>query len=102
MSQALFVLAVNSRSVEMSPEEARARPARQRPSVTLLTTPDEAKLVAFAEAVGDIHLSLRNDLDQAYAEIDGADLTRLLEDYEAPEIDLTKGKGTTSLGGNNR
>lgn len=75
--QAVFVLGVNSRA-QHDTEEAREMRGTQRPSVTLLVNAAEAEQVAHAENVGDIRLSLRNDLDVNLAEnLKGVDVAEL-------------------------
>lgn len=61
--QAVFVLGVNSRRQNEDKDSKSARRRRSRPSVTLLVTAEEAERVAYAENLGKIVLSLRNDLD---------------------------------------
>lgn len=84
--QAVYVLAVNSRSGnttrEQEEEEQSGRPAgrRQRPSVTLAVTPEQAEEVAHASDQGDITLTLRNDLDVGFAEVDGVDVRDITGD----------------------
>ena len=58
--QAMFVLAVNHRAV--TGDQATGRGAG-RGTVTLMTTPEQAKLLSFAEQVGDLQFTLRNSLD---------------------------------------
>lgn len=66
--EAVYVLAVNNRKgtgrySEVDPEEERQARRRNRPSVTLAVTPDQAMEVAFAAAEGEITLSLRSNID---------------------------------------
>jgi pilus assembly protein CpaB len=74
--QAVFVLGVNSRMRNESRDDAKAR-GRNRPSVTLLTTADQAEQVAHAENMGEVTLTLRNDLDVTYADLSGVDIDDL-------------------------
>jgi pilus assembly protein CpaB len=83
--QAIFVLGVNSRKGQESDEDARQKRGKQRPTVTLLVTAEEAESVAFAEALGDITLALRNDLDIAFAETTGVDVVDLRAKLEKPK-----------------
>ncbi|MEN0068047.1 MAG: Flp pilus assembly protein CpaB [Myxococcota bacterium] len=75
--QAIFVLGVNSRMRQETAEEAKKRRGRQRPSVTLLVTADEAEKIAHAENMGEIVLSLRNDLDVKVATLGGVNIDDL-------------------------
>ena len=84
--QAVFVLGVNSRKQNESAEQAREIRSRQRPSVTLLVTADQAEKVAHAENLGDIVLSLRNDLDVTVSSLSGVDLDDLRRKIERPVI----------------
>ena len=75
--QAVFVLGVNSRMQRDNAEDIEQR-GPQKPSVTLLVTADDAEKVAHAENMGDIRLSLRNDLDVNFAEnLPGVDVGAL-------------------------
>jgi pilus assembly protein CpaB len=78
LMQAVFVLGVNSRA-QRETEEQREMRGAQSPSVTLLVTADDAEKVAHAENVGDITLTLRNDLDINFAENlgEGVDIAAL-------------------------
>lgn len=69
--QAVFVLGVNSRMAKETKEEARDRRGAQKPSVTLLVTAEQAEQIAHANSVGEVRLSLRNDLDVNYATLEG-------------------------------
>jgi len=85
--QAVFVLGVNSRRRQMETErEEGEQRARQKPSVTLLVTAEQALDVAHAENMGDIVLSLRNDLDVNYASLEGVDVGDLRRKLQAPEV----------------
>ena len=75
--QAIFVLGVNSRMHKESADEAREARGRQKPSVTLLVTADQAEEVAHAENMGEIVLSLRNDLDVNVSALTGVDVDDL-------------------------
>lgn len=66
--EAVYVLAVNSRKgtgrfSEEEQEQQRQTSRRNRPSVTLAVTPEQAMEVAFAAAQGEITLSLRSNID---------------------------------------
>ncbi len=75
--QAVFVLGVNSRMQRDTAEDIEER-GPQKPSVTLLVTADDAEKVAHAENVGNIRLSLRNDLDVNFADnLPGVDVAAL-------------------------
>ena len=87
--QAIFVLGVNSRASGESAEERSTR-GKQRPSVTLLVDADQAEEIAFAEALGQITLALRNDLDIAYAETQGVDVDALRRKLEKPKAVRTR------------
>ncbi len=69
--QAVFVLGVNSRLAKESREEARDRRGSQKPSVTLLVTAEQSEQLAHAQGVGEVRLSLRNDLDVNYTTLEG-------------------------------
>ena len=80
--QAVFVLGVNSRMGSENVDQAREKRGKQRPSVTLLVNMAQAEELAYAEALGDITLTLRNDLDrdeQDTQQVGLADLRRQLE-----------------------
>ena len=80
--QAVFVLGVNSRMGSENTDQAREKRGKQRPSVTLLVSGEQAEHLAYAEAMGDITLTLRNDLDRDYEDtqqVGLADLRRQLE-----------------------
>jgi pilus assembly protein CpaB len=80
--QAVFVLGVNSRMQKESREEASEKRGKQKPSVTLLVTADQAEQVAHAENMGEIRLSLRNDLDVNFASLPGVDVEDLRSKLE--------------------
>lgn len=75
--QAVFVLGVNSRMQRESREEAREKRGKQKPSVTLLVTAEQAEQLAHAEKMGRLRLTLRNDLDVNYTSLPGVDITAL-------------------------
>lgn len=77
--QGLFVLAVNERTVFLTPQEEREIRRIPRPSVTFLVTPEEAEKVTFAEQTAVLRLALRNDLDTQYADVHGVDMSSLLD-----------------------
>lgn len=79
--QAVFVLGVNSRAANEEEEIVHTR-GKQAPSVTFLVTPKQAEDLAFADALGDISLSLRNVQDVNYTTVAGADMDKLLKRYE--------------------
>ena len=83
--QAIFVLGVNSRKGDEDEVEAREKRGKQRPTVTLLVTAEQAESMAYAEALGAITLALRNDLDIAYAETTGVDVDALRRKLEKPK-----------------
>jgi pilus assembly protein CpaB len=83
--QAVFVLGVNSRMQKETREEAEQMRGKQKPSVTLLTTADDAEQVAHAENMGDIRLALRNDLDVNFTNLPGVDVDALRGKLKAPE-----------------
>ncbi|HHO54681.1 MAG TPA: Flp pilus assembly protein CpaB [Deltaproteobacteria bacterium] len=90
--QAVFVLGVNSRMQKESSDEAKELRGRQRPSVTLLVTADQAENVAHAENLGEIVLSLRNDLDVNVASLEGVDIGDLRTKLEAPVVKRSRPK----------
>jgi len=75
--QAVFVLGVNSRMQKETKEEAQQIRGAQHPSVTLLVTADQAEQIAHAENMGEIVLTLRNDLDVNYQPLNGVDINDL-------------------------
>ncbi|MEZ4235816.1 MAG: Flp pilus assembly protein CpaB [Myxococcota bacterium] len=75
--QAVFVLGVNSRMEKEDREMATERRGKQKPSVTLLVKADEAEKIAHAENMGDIVLTLRNDLDVNFQALPGVDVDDL-------------------------
>ena len=78
--QAVFVLGVNNRMGSEDEATANTRRKRTSPTVTLLVTSDEAEDIAFAEAMGQITLSLRSmvDLDLSAEVGEGVTLGELL------------------------
>jgi pilus assembly protein CpaB len=80
--QAVFVLGVNSRMQKETRDEAKARRGNQRPSVTLLVTADQAEQIAHAENMGEVVLTLRNDLDVVYTQLEGVDIDDLRRKIE--------------------
>jgi pilus assembly protein CpaB len=76
LEQAIFVLGVNSRTRQETAEKAKER-GPNRPSVTLLVTADQAERVAHAENMGEIVLTLRNDLDVNFTPLAGVDIDDL-------------------------
>lgn len=83
--QAVFVLGVNSRMQKESAEDAEKSRGKQKPSVTLLVTADDAEQVAHAENLGDIRLALRNDLDVNFNNLPGVDIDALRRKLEKPK-----------------
>lgn len=75
--QAVFVLGVNSRMHRETWEEARDKRGGKEPSVTLLVTADQAEMLAHAQKMGQIRLTLRNDLDVNYQQLAGVDIEAL-------------------------
>ena len=75
--QAVFVLGVNSRMHRETWEEAREKRGGKDPSVTLLVTADQAEMLAHAGKMGQIRLTLRNDLDVNYQQLAGVDIEAL-------------------------
>ena len=80
--QAVFVLGVNSRLGSESREDAKRR-GKQSPSVTLLTSADQAESLAFAENQGELRLLLRNDLDVDQHELESVGISDLRKKLEA-------------------
>jgi pilus assembly protein CpaB len=74
--QAVFVLGVNSRMTNESADDVKNR-GRQRTSVTLLVSPEQATDIARADEMGDLYLTLRNDKDIVHAEVEGVDIDKL-------------------------
>ena len=83
--QAVFVLGVNSRMQKETEEEAIQMRGDQKPSITLLTTADDAEKVAHAENMGEIRLALRNDLDVNFTNLPGVDVDALRGKLKAAE-----------------
>jgi pilus assembly protein CpaB len=61
--QAVFVLGVNSRMQRESADASKEKRGRAAPSVTLLVDAEQAESVAHYDELGDLTLTLRNDLD---------------------------------------
>lgn len=80
--QAVFVLGVNSRMLKESSADAKEKRGSQRPSVTLLVTADKAEQIAHAENMGEIVLTLRNDLDVNMETLPGVDVEDLRSKLE--------------------
>jgi len=76
--QAVFVLAVNSRLGSETVDEGREKRGKQRPTVTFLVSMEDAEHLAYAEAMGDITLTLRNDQDRDYGDIDESTMDDLI------------------------
>jgi len=69
--QAVAVLAVNDRITETVIDEKTGRRRRQKPSVTLAITPQQAEKLAHANDQGEILLTLRNDVDVTHLNAEG-------------------------------
>ncbi|MEQ1503621.1 MAG: Flp pilus assembly protein CpaB [Myxococcota bacterium] len=80
--QAVFVLGVNSRMQKETSDEAKERRGSQKPSVTLLVMADQAEQIAHAENMGEIVLTLRNDLDVNFSVLPGVDIDDLRSKLE--------------------
>ena len=92
--QAVFVLGVNSRMQKETAEAAKEKRGSQRPSVTLLVTADQAEQIAHAENLGEIVLTLRNDLDVNFTPLAGVDIEDLRRKLQAPKV-IRTATGTT-------
>lgn len=88
--QAVFVLGVNSRMRQEQKEEAQKKRGSQKPSVTLLVTADQAEQIAHAENLGEITLTLRNDLDVSYTVLEGVDMGDLRRKIEVKPVVVRK------------
>jgi pilus assembly protein CpaB len=88
--QAVFVLGVNSRMQKETAETAKEKRGSQKPSVTLLVTADQAEQIAHAENLGEIVLTLRNDLDVNFTPLAGVDIGDLRRKLEAPKVVRTR------------
>lgn len=88
--QAVFVLGVNSRMHRETWEEAREKRGGKDPSVTLLVTADQAEMLAHAQKMGQIRLTLRNDLDVNYQQLAGVDIDALRRKIKkaSPKMDV--------------
>jgi pilus assembly protein CpaB len=89
--QAVFVLGVNSRMKQEEQEEARKKRGNQKPSVTLLVTADQAEQIAHAENLGEMTLTLRNDLDVSYTVLEGVDMGDLRKKIEVKPVVVRRG-----------
>ncbi|MCB9666468.1 MAG: Flp pilus assembly protein CpaB [Alphaproteobacteria bacterium] len=92
--QAVFVLGVNSRAQNENPDNIRVR-GSQAPSVTFLTTPNQAEDIAYADELGALSLTLRNVQDVVYTQLDGITIDNLLARLQPkvapiPSLDDTK------------
>lgn len=87
VAQGLFVLAVNEKPVQLTPQEEREVQRASRPTVTFLVRPEDAKRLAFAELATHLNLTLRSPLDVAFAQTPGADLDDLFAIYDAQRSD---------------
>lgn len=100
--QAIFVLGVNGISQrEESPTEGPNNKPQKRPSVTLMVSQTEAEKVAYAETLGDIRLTLRNDLDLDTTDnTDGVDIQSLRKKLAKPVIKRSTVRQTAAPAGN--
>jgi pilus assembly protein CpaB len=90
--QAVFVLGVNSRMQKETAELAKEKRGSQKPSVTLLVTADQAEQIAHAENLGEIVLTLRNDLDVNYTPLAGVDISDLRRRLAAAKVVVRPGQ----------
>jgi pilus assembly protein CpaB len=88
--QAVFVLGVNSRMQKETAELAKEKRGNQKPSVTLLVTADQAEQIAHAENLGEIVLTLRNDLDVNFTPLAGVDIEDLRRKLEVAKVIRTR------------
>ena len=88
--QAVFVLGVNSRMQKETAELAKEKRGSQKPSVTLLVTADQAEQIAHAENLGEIVLTLRNDLDVNFTPLAGVDIEDLRRKLEIAKVIRTR------------
>ena len=88
--QAVFVLGVNSRMQKETAEAAKEKRGSQKPSVTLLVTADQAEQIAHAENLGEIVLTLRNDLDVNFTPLAGVDIEDLRRRLEVAKVVRTR------------
>jgi len=88
--QAVFVLGVNSRMQKETAELAKEKRGSQKPSVTLLVTADQAEQIAHAENLGEIVLTLRNDLDVNFTPLAGVDIEDLRRRLEVAKVIRTR------------
>ncbi len=99
--QAVYVLAVNDKTGKTegtSPEAARdakkkkkkTKKKRIKPSVTLAVTPEQAEGLAHASRQGEITLTLRNQQDLQFEELEAADTSKLLGEEAEPEPEVKK------------
>lgn len=88
--QAVFVLGVNSRRQNETADEATEKRGKQKPSVTLMVTADQAELIAHAENIGEITLSLRNDLDVDFEPLEGVAMDDLRRKLEVKKVRRTR------------
>ena len=85
--QAVFVLGVNSRMQKETSDQAKERRGNQKPSVTLLVSAGQAEQIAHAENMGEIVLTLRNDLDvNTVARDGGVDIDDLRSKLEIKKV----------------
>lgn len=89
--QAVFVLGVNSKAQSASMDGTGTRGAK-RPSITLLVTAEQAEQIAHAEGMGKLRMALRNDLDNNYAETQGAAIAEVLGILKKNEAPRTRTK----------
>lgn len=98
--QGMSVLAVNDRlqgAKGGDDEEEEENNAAKKPSVTLAATPEQAEKLAHAATLGEINLSLRNELDEELIATTGMDSDKLIG-KEKPKPVVRKPRATTSTG----
>jgi pilus assembly protein CpaB len=80
-------LAPRSKADDTAKQKKRSR---QRPSVTLEVTPEEAQRLALAVSKGDLHLVLRSDVDKVQQESEGPLATDALLGIKKEEVKASK------------
>ena len=88
--QTLYVLGVNSRAQGDSVEDVSER-GKQKPSVTLLVTMEQAEQIAYAHTLGEITLTMRNDLDREAIDTEGSSMADLRRRMEVKKPIRTRG-----------
>jgi pilus assembly protein CpaB len=105
--QSVGVLAVNDRLQGASGEEGPDNEAK-KPSVTLAATPEQAEKLAHAANLGEIHLALRNDLDEEAIATTGMDSSKLVGKKKKkpvvrqPRAKTSTGRQIVIISGGNR